>query len=57
MEHVFEGFRKSYSVEHLIFEMEDLELIKYINNSSLRSERIFKDRYNPLESLNDIDFI
>ena len=37
--------------------MEDLELIEYLNNSSLRSERIFRDRYNPLESLNDIDFI
>ena len=37
--------------------MEDLELIEYINNSSLRSERIFRDRYDPLESLNDIDFL
>ena len=37
--------------------MEDLELIEYLNNSSLRSERIFRDRYSPLESFNDIDFI
>ena len=37
--------------------MEDLELIKYLNSSSLRSERIFKDRYNPLERLDDIYFI
>ena len=37
--------------------MEDLELIEYVNNNSLRSERIIRDRYNPLESLTDIDFI
>ena len=37
--------------------MEDLELIEYLNNSSLRCERIFRDRYNHLESLNDIDYI
>ena len=38
--------------------MEDLELIEYLNNSSLLSERIFRDPLeNPLESLNNIDFI
>ena len=37
--------------------MEDLQLIEYLNSKSLRSERIFKDRYNPFESLNDIDYI
>ena len=33
--------------------MKDLEFIEYVNNWL----RIFRDRYNPLETLNDIDFI
>ena len=37
--------------------MEDLELIEHLNNSSLRIKRIFRYRYNPLKSFNDIDFI